>query len=623
MKKMIILSLLFILILASISFGESNSAKKIIWNKKADLPSARRNGAAMACNGKIYYVGGYAQPSIAPLNTIFEYDPGTDTWEKKSAKPTKCSNLALATIDAKIYAIGGDPFLNKNEVYNPSADSWESKASMPTKRQHVKCGVVNGKIYVMGGLTSWSHISVKNECYDPATDTWEEKAPLPVPRHGPNPNIAVLNGIIYVIGGYGYSQNDIWAPLTTVQAYDPTTDQWSLEKEIPSPYSLGAIVLNQTLYILTDESDHTKIYTYDPAMHSWNYTDSTQLFNQQAGIAAINNVVYYIGGNDSDFTAYPDVFEGKLELPDPNGPIENLTSGQRFNSVQCAIYYADNGDEIVLSPGTYQENIDLLGKDLILRSVDPNNPSVIEETIIQGDGTKPVITLDKNSNQCILKGLTITGGLVGLDLQKASPQIEYCRIIDNAGHGIDMQAKSEPTISHTLICANDGVGISMTPYVDIDFNIINEPEFINCTIAQNTEEGIKGGIVSLRNCIVYGNGTGQISPVSATVNYSCVAGGFNGPGNIDADPLFAELAYLDPNGTPDDPNDDFQVPGDYHLKSQAGRYDPNSADWVLDDVTSPCIDAGDPNTPVGQEPSPHGDRVNMGAYGGTCQASKS
>jgi alpha-tubulin suppressor-like RCC1 family protein len=59
------------------------------------------------------------------------------------------------------------------------------------------------------------------------------------------------------------------------------------------------------------------------------------------------------------------------------------------------------------------------------------------------------------------------------------------------------------------------------------------------------------------------------------------------------------------------------------LKSQAGRWDPNSQTWVRDDVTSPCIDAGDPNSPIGYEPFPNGGIVNMGAYGGTTEASKS
>jgi hypothetical protein len=42
---------------------------------------------------------------------------------------------------------------------------------------------------------------------------------------------------------------------------------------------------------------------------------------------------------------------------------------------------------------------------------------------------------------------------------------------------------------------------------------------------------------------------------------------------------------------------------------------------VQDEVTSPAIDAGDPASPVGYEPAPNGKVVNMGAYGGTTEAS--
>jgi len=79
-----------------------------------------------------------------------------------------------------------------------------------------------------------------------------------------------------------------------------------------------------------------------------------------------------------------------------------------------------------------------------------------------------------------------------------------------------------------------------------------------------------------------------------------------GPGNTYADPCF-----VDPNTS------------DYHLKSQAGRWDHESGTWVQDNVTSPCIDAGDPRTPIGHEPFPNGAVVNMGAYGASSQASKS
>jgi hypothetical protein len=92
---------------------------------------------------------------------------------------------------------------------------------------------------------------------------------------------------------------------------------------------------------------------------------------------------------------------------------------------------------------------------------------------------------------------------------------------------------------------------------------------------------------------------------------------------IEANPEFASPGYWDLNATPDHQYDDFWVEGDYHLKSQAGRWDQKIQSWVKDDVTSPCIDAGDPMSPIGEEPFPNGGRINIGAYGGTAETSKS
>ncbi|MHC4394631.1 MAG: LamG domain-containing protein [Planctomycetota bacterium] len=67
-----------------------------------------------------------------------------------------------------------------------------------------------------------------------------------------------------------------------------------------------------------------------------------------------------------------------------------------------------------------------------------------------------------------------------------------------------------------------------------------------------------------------------------------------------------------------DPNND-----DYHLLSERGRYWPVHDVWVLDDVSSPCIDGGNPNVDPSNEPTPNGGRINMGAYGNTAYASMS
>ena len=65
-----------------------------------------------------------------------------------------------------------------------------------------------------------------------------------------------------------------------------------------------------------------------------------------------------------------------------------------------------------------------------------------------------------------------------------------------------------------------------------------------------------------------------------------------------------------------------EAEGDLHVKSVAGRWD--GAGWVTDGEHSPAIDAGAPGDSVGEEPDgENGGRVNIGAYGGTAEASKS
>ncbi len=60
---------------------------------------------------------------------------------------------------------------------------------------------------------------------------------------------------------------------------------------------------------------------------------------------------------------------------------------------------------------------------------------------------------------------------------------------------------------------------------------------------------------------------------------------------------------------------------DYHIKSEFGRWNENN--WITDAATSPCVDTGDPLTPYINEPFPNGNRVNIGVYGNTVEASKS
>jgi len=197
---------------------------------------------------------------------------------------------------------------------------------------------------------------------------------------------------------------------------------------------------------------------------------------------------------------------------------------------------------------------------------------------------------------------------------EVAPTLIGCRFIANrAGrHGAGLcNDNSNTTLVHCLLAGNvagDGAGLH---------SLGAGPTLRHCTLAQNGGGGVSdvtGGML-LNHCIVWGNADHEVlGPVLAV--YSNIGGGWPGEGNTDIDPLFAAPGYWDAD-------EDVWVDGDYHLQSQAGRWDPVTESWVQDDVTSPCIDAGDPTAPVGDEPLPNGGIVNLGAYGGTAEASKS
>lgn len=111
-----------------------------------------------------------------------------------------------------------------------------------------------------------------------------------------------------------------------------------------------------------------------------------------------------------------------------------------------------------------------------------------------------------------------------------------------------------------------------------------------------------GGVLARRTCV--GSATNVIDTfrtLSAWQSVGCDAD------SLSRDPLFASV----PNG-------------DYHLKSTGGRWSAaSSTGWITDALHSPCIDAGDPSGSVGSEPTPNGGRINLGAFGGTVEASKS
>ena len=354
-----------------------------------------------------------------------------------------------------------------------------------------------------------------------------------------------------------------------------------------------------------------------------------------------------------------------------------------FATIQAAIDAAIYGDEIVVSPGRYVENINFKGKNIVVRSTAPEDPGVATETVIDGNESGSVVTFaGTEPNHCVLAGFTITngtgaptylgricgGGILG---NWSHATIRNNVISENTAGGGGGLAYCNGLIEGNTISRNvsdwkwtgggglyrcngvirgnniylneakNGGGISDCEGT-IEKNIIWQntayrPEYsygnggglYDChgTIIENNvicgnTAGYGGGLgwceawhspdTVIANCIIWGNVATHSGPQvysSGPISFSCIeAWSDGGEGNISENPRF-----FHPTG------------GDFHLKSQVGRWDWTGESWVQDDVweMSPCIDGGDPNSDWTGELWPHGKRINMGAYGGTAEASMS
>ena len=323
-----------------------------------------------------------------------------------------------------------------------------------------------------------------------------------------------------------------------------------------------------------------------------------------------------------------------------DGAFENATTGQRYDYLRHAVLDARDGGVIVVPEGLHTEKIDFAGNAVTLRSSDPNDPAVVAATVLTAGGT--VVTFSSGEQaDTVLEGLTVAGGNRGIFCKGAAPTIRNCTITDNLSSGVRMLSQSRATLLGCSIVGNGGDGVDMRAEGASRAIAQNSPVLVNCliagnvgagvgagtpaldncTVVENLREGVASTSGTLHNCILYYNDPvagNQIGDVRFAATYCDIEGGWSGAGNINADPAFAQLGLWGDSGW---------LPGDYHLKSELARWDSASRDWVSDDVTSPCIDAGDPASPVLDEPTtlPSGavtnSRINMGTYGGTAEAS--
>ncbi|MBE0537373.1 MAG: hypothetical protein IH624_17050 [Phycisphaerae bacterium] len=170
--------------------------------------------------------------------------------------------------------------------------------------------------------------------------------------------------------------------------------------------------------------------------------------------------------------------------------------------------------------------------------------------------------------------------------------------------------EQEGSVLQNFVIANSEMGI----FVESSRPILRHVTVVNNKYGLQAYTGSRP-VVS--NSIFWNNTHGDLfnDTYVPLVTFSCISRFADGEGNISVDPLFADATG-----------------GDYHLASETGRFvrdgEPGNSGagggyWVRDSQTSPCIDAADPTSNPMGEGMPNGARVNMGAYGGTAQASRS
>ena len=185
----------------------------------------------------------------------------------------------------------------------------------------------------------------------------------------------------------------------------------------------------------------------------------------------------------------------------------------------------------------------------------------------------------------------------GIQCGESQALFSYCTITSNIYYQVNLEDYSNTTFDHCLITNG--------PYEGVDCEYSN-PTFSNCTITGNTGQGIRcmdSSVANIVNCIIANNGIGisfSESP-NVVVFYSDLYGNSLGNFTGDPPPYLGQIAGVNNNGDPCDLfyniflNPQFEnVPGgDYHLQSG-----------------SPCIDAGDPTSPL----DPDSTIADLGAF---------
>src|SRR5262249_55092902 len=150
--------------------------------------------------------------------------------------------------------------------------------------------VINGKIYAVGGQTGCGTLTDANEVYDSITDSWATRTSCPRAEYATG---GVVGGRLYLVAGNQGNFTDI---------YDPLADTWSSGAPMTiARTEAAAAAINGLLYVIGGNGAQgflSSVEAYDPVSDTWSEKAPLPiaLGSLTEAATALNGRIYVYGG---------------------------------------------------------------------------------------------------------------------------------------------------------------------------------------------------------------------------------------------------------------------------------------------------------------------------------------
>ena len=270
------------------------------WIKRAPLPTPRQEVPLAVLNGKIYVPGGLNVFGLGS-EIVEVFDPLTNSWSSAPSLFISVHHTGLTNHSGVLYLMGGyggSGFTPTDEIYvlHPDSSNWIPVGFMPIKRGAHVIESYGDKIYVVGGVTPQG-VSNITMSYDPVTKEWDTLSPMPTPRE--HLASAVLDSLIYVVGGRDFTADLGPGNVPSLEAYSPETDRWySLESMPTARGGLAVAAMRGKLYAFGGEIPgvFAKSEEYDPKTNTWIQVEKMATPRHGMGAVTVEDTIFIIGG---------------------------------------------------------------------------------------------------------------------------------------------------------------------------------------------------------------------------------------------------------------------------------------------------------------------------------------